>query len=56
MKAHSLLPKAAKRFEVTTKACSDAKATPNTLAQDFNAQQPNRPHHALQLNTPNRVY
>jgi len=41
MKAHGLVPKAAKRFKVTTKARSDAKTAPNTLAQDFSAQRPN---------------
>lgn len=41
MKAHGLVPKAAKRFKVTTKARSDAKTAPNTLAQAFSAQRPN---------------
>lgn len=41
MKAAGLIPKAARRFKVTTKANSDATAAPNQLAQDFAAKKPN---------------
>lgn len=42
MKLTGLIPKAARRFKVTTKANSDAAAAPNQLAQNFAAEKPNK--------------
>ena len=41
MEKAGLMPKAARRFKVTTKARSDAIAAPNQLAQDFTAKKAN---------------
>lgn len=41
MRQHGLVPKAAKRFKVTTKANPAVKAAPNKLAQNFSAAKPN---------------
>jgi putative transposase len=41
MRQYGLVPKAAKRFKLTTKANSAVKSAPNQLAQNFSATKPN---------------
>ena len=42
MKKVGIVAKMVKKFKVTTKANSKAKAVPNLLRQDFTAEQPNQ--------------